>query len=93
MLGGRTKMKNYEKYLDGILLITGSHRTEAIHLYLSSTYLFSFVVLLAFEVGWSPSSPSPCYSPIQGFVFSIAGISFEGVGVGGCFLAFVCFFF
>lgn len=85
------KMKNYEKYLAGILLITwspsyiGNTSVTVIHL-----FVLSSVVLLVFEVGWSPSRPSLHYSSIQGFVFFIAGVSFEGVGVGNvCFVYFV----
>lgn len=53
------KMKNYEKYLDGILLIPWSPSYIGNASLTVIAYLSSFVVLLVFEVGWSPSSPLP----------------------------------
>lgn len=73
-------MKNYEKYLDGILLITWSPS------YIGNTslpviHLFVLICGVTGVQGWLVSScPSLRYSSIQGFVFFIAGVSFEGAG-------------
>lgn len=81
-------MKNYEKHLDGILLITWSPS------YIGSTSLpvtHSFVLICGVVGvrGWLVSSrPSLHYSSIQGFVVFIAGVSFEGVVGRRIFISF-----
>lgn len=81
-------MKNYEKYIDGILLITWSPSYIG-NTSLTVTHLFVLICGVAGVRGWLVSScPSLHYSSIQGFVFFIAGVSFEGVGGRRIFISF-----
>lgn len=85
VLGGRMKMKNYEKYLDGILLITWSPS------YIGNT---SLTVILLFVLicgvtgvrGWLASQKSLPVLQLHStrFYISHCWCSFEGVGGEGC---------
>ena len=80
------KMKNYEKYLAGILLITWSPSYVG-NTSLTVAYLFVLICgVPVLEVGWSPTSPSLCYSSIRDFLFVITGVSFERSGDEECLI-------
>ena len=82
------KMKNYEKYLDGILLITWSPSYIG-SASLTVTHLFVLICGVTGVAGGLVSScPSLHDSAIQGFVFFTAGVSSEGLGARRIFISF-----
>lgn len=92
VLDSRMKMKNYEKYLDGILLITWSPPSIG---NTSLTVILLFVIICGVPgvwgwlvPGWGLLVPPYVTAPFKKVLcFFIAGISFEGVG-GGRFLKY-----
>lgn len=83
------KMKNYEKYLDGILLITWSPS------YIGNTslpviHLFVLICgVTGVEVGWSPVILA--LQLHSRFCIFITGVSFEGAGARRISISFLTF--